>query len=156
MNSEPGRRRCAGVSCRARRLRVRGGEKCIQCVDGRICELLYANATTRAREGPSAPRDSGRGLRQTRDWEQIPKSSTAWGTACVWLFSRGGSKAKPELSLSLRDVVRPETSPGYLPFIICSIFISSFIASDISRMMDAGSSANAPSPGTSSRCWLSR
>ena len=61
----------------------------------------------------------------------------------MWLFSRGGSKAKPELSLSLRDVVRPETSPGYLPFIICSIFISSFIASDISRMMDAGSSANA-------------
>ena len=42
----------------------------------------------------------------------------------MWLFSRGGSKAKPELSLSLRDVVRPETSPGYLPFIICSIFIS--------------------------------
>ena len=74
----------------------------------------------------------------------------------MWLFSRGGSKAKPELSLSLRDGVGPEASPRYLPFIICSIFISSFIASDISRMMDAGSSANAPSPGTSSRCWLSR
>ena len=74
----------------------------------------------------------------------------------MWLFFGGGSKAKPALSLSLCDVVRPEASPGYLPFSIYSIFISSFIASDISRMMDAGSSANAPSPGTSSRRWLSR
>ena len=110
MNSGPGCRRRASVPRRARRLRVRCCEKCIWCVDCRICELLYANATTRAREGPSAPRDSGRGLRQTRDWEQIPKSSTAWGTACVWLFFRGGSKAKPELGLSLRDIVGPGAS----------------------------------------------
>ena len=75
-----------------------------------ICELLYANATTRAREGPGAPRDSGRRLRQTRDREKIPYSSTTCGTACLRILRRGGSKAEPELGLSLRDIVGPGAS----------------------------------------------
>ena len=77
---------------------------------GTNCELLYANAMTRAREGPGAPRDSGRRLRQTRDREKIPKSSTTCGTACLRILRRGGSKAEPELGLSLRDIVGPGAS----------------------------------------------
>ena len=157
MNSGPGRRRCASIPRSASLSRVGGCEKYVQCVDGRISELLYASATARARDGPISPRNRCRRRRQARDREKVPKAIDVDSSACLRIDRRGGSRAGIGTSSNLRDAVRAVATASYfVPAIICSIFISSFIASDISRMMDAGSSANAPSPGTSSRCWLSR
>ena len=156
MDSGPGRRRCASIPRCARLSRVGGCEKFIQCVDGRISELLYANATARARGGSISPRSRCRRRRQARDREKVPEAIDVDSFACWRLFRRGGSRAGFGTSSNLRDAVRAVVTAGYfVPATSCSIFSSSFRASDISRTMDCGSSARAPSPGSSSKCWLS-
>ena len=156
MNSGPGRRRCASIPRRARLSRVGGCEKYVQCVDGRISELLYASATARARDGPISPRNRCRRRRQARDREKVPKAIDVDSSACLRIDRRGGSSACLGTSSNRRDAVRAVVTASYfVPATSCSIFSSSFRASDISRTMDCGSSARAPSPGSSSRCWLS-
>ena len=150
MNSGPGRRRSAGLPRSARR-RIGWCEKYVQRVDRRIRELLYAGATARAGDGPITPRERCRRLRQARDWEKVPYAIGENSSACLRRFRRGGSKVGLNLGPSIREMVRTSTARYFWPATSCSIFS----ASDISRRMDAGSSAKAPSPGNSSRCWLS-
>ena len=155
MNSGPGRRRCASIPRSARLSRV-GGSK--STFSASMAELASSCTRTqrRARDGPISPRNRRRRRRQARDREKIPKAIDVDSSACLRIDRRGGSRAGFGTSSNLRDAVRAVVTAGYfVPATSCSIFSSSFRASDISRTMDCGSSARAPSPGSSSRCWLS-